>query len=634
MMSFRIPAVTAALAAILGTGFRLQEIEVRRAQPPPAVAAWRASLREGRPALRGFRAPLPGCAESGRPDLARPGENPPIDLPQEESLRQAAGLIARNLARDGLLATTAAAIANLGAVEPELSGATERLRAIGLPVDWLEFFLLPGQTEKEGAGTSAIVRQFATVLASGASVDSVKTLIAGATFAFRPSLTDFSVATESGESEIGIVRLQLASPGYWMGPGDGGSLDIARQVSAALPEADFFASVEEKHLEKVLATAREWSSRRSGRWTLISESLPVSQWAQDDGKPGLAPATSGSGREVVTLVPRYASRGEDGASLVPGESFLIEGFACAGHRVVQSPLLFQGGDLLATRDPKSGERLLLVGEANVWRNVALGLSREQVLEAFRVEFGVDRCKALPAVSFHIDQELTLRTIDERLIAFVADPVEAVRIILKCGVDALESAGVLSSSEGSHARDDLDAGKDREFLERVVPAISSRCTGFGRFPESLASAFARGPADSGVGNLQRFLLASDLLMSWSLPVDELPLDPHSIAYLRSFQRRDADRRAMIADLRKSGFEVARIPSMPEATRGIDYLNGIQDRTKYLMPAWGGLYTPLDQAALAAFRRTLGTQVEVIPIYTSESQRRGGALHCSLSACPRP
>ncbi len=561
-------------------------------------------MREGRPALRGFRAPFQG------------GEPVPIDLPADESLRKAAAIVGRQLARDGLVATTVAAMQSLGASDVELEGRTERLRAIGLPVDWLECF-----------GGAAFVRR----IASGAAAADV---IAQATFAFRPSLEGFAVATESGEHDIGLARLQLASPSYYAGAGDGGSLDVARQLLAVLPAADFVASVEAQHLVRVLDVARTWPAEQLQRLTLVPESLPVSQWAQDDGKPGLAPAASGTGLELVTLVPRYASRGEDGASFVPGETFLADGIAAAGQRVVQSPLLFQGGDLLAVRDPKSGERVLLVGEANVWRNTSLGLSRDQVLDAFRIEFGVDRCKVLPAISFHIDQELTVRAVGDRLVACVADPVDAVHSVLRCGVDALQAAEVLTAPKAAEARERLESGRDAEFLSIVVPPIAGLCHGFGRFPESLASAFARGPVDSGVANLEIFVLATDLLSSWSLPIAELPFDPHSLAYLRSFQRRDAERRDMIADLRKSGFEVQKIPSLPEANRGIDYLNGVHDRGRYLLPAWGGLYAPLDGAATAAFHRALGAEVAIVPIFTSESQRRGGALHCSLSVGPRP
>jgi len=113
-----------------------------------------------------------------------------------------------------------------------------------------------------------------------------------------------------------------------------------------------------------------------------------------------------------------------------------------------------------------------------------------------------------------------------------------------------------------------------------------------------------------------------------------LDPHSAAYLRSFQRRDAERRDLAATLRKWGYEVVKIPSLPEEKRGIDYLNGVHDRERYLMPAWGGLFAPLDDAARETFEKALGPGTSVVPVLSSESQRRGGAVHCSLSACTRP
>jgi len=563
-----------------------QEIQVvRPVGLPPDIAAWRASLPEGRPALRGFRAPVMGHRE----------ETAPIDLPSDAARRRAASIVARDLARKGLLATTAAASEALREAGVEI-GSSE-LRAIGLPVDLLAFFHGPEPLRRE--------------------------------FKFEPTLHGFEVATESGEHEIDTVRLQLTSGTYWQGIEDGGSLDMLRQLLDALPEARFVASVQEVHLKELLETSRDW---RGSSLTVIPEALPVSQWAQDCGKVGLVPASSGEGYEVVTLVPRYASRGEDGAAFVPGETFLADGFTSAGLRAVQSPLLFQGGDLLAARDPRDGARILFLGEANVWRNTALGLSPDQVVEAFRVEFGVDRCVVLPAVSFHIDQELTLRGVGGRLIAFVADSDAAARIVLACGVEAMGRAGALDSASVASARADLGAGRDRPFLERVIPAVRARELGFGRYPESFSEAFSKGRTDSGIGNLQRFLLALDLLVSWALPVDELPLDPHSVAYLRSFGRRDEDRRAMTDRLRALGIEIARIPSLPEGNRGIDYLNGVHDHDRYFMPAWGGLFEPLDRAAEGAFRSALGPGIDVRPVISSESQRRGGGVHCSVSALP--
>jgi hypothetical protein len=538
-------------------------IEVRRRDIPADVLARRARLVEGRPALRGFR-----------PD------DVPVAL--DATMQRAAALVEKQLARDGLVATAKAAAGILGTDDPA------KLAAVGIPADLLAFF-------DRGTGT----------------------------FSFRQAVPGFRASSESGDEQIRLARVQITNAKYFLAEGDGGSVDVVRQLLAALPDATFLASIEEKHVDGFLETAKGWP----GKLTLVPEALPVSQWAQDDGKPGAADGAA------LLLVPRYASRGEEGASLVPGDTFVGEGLAAAGLRVARSPLLFQGGDLLVARDPKSGERLLFVGEGNVWRNTALGLSKDQVLEAFRIELGVDRCTVLPAISFHVDEELSLRAVGDRLVAFVPDAVAAARIVLRCGVEALEKAGLLSAA-GPIA--DLEAGRDAEFLGRVLPPLVARCPAYGRFPESLAAAFSRGPADSGIGNLQRFLIATDLLSSWTMDLDSPPpsFDPHAIAYLRSFRRRDAERRDLAAALRKAGLDVVRIPSLPEEKRGIDYLNGVHDRARYLMPAWGGLYAPLDEAARAAFEKALGPGVAVVPILASESQRRGGGVHCSLSACGTP
>src|SRR4029079_6078584 len=181
-------------------------------------------------------------------------------------------------------------------------------------------------------------------------------------------------------------------------------------------------------------------------------------------------------REIATLVPRYASRGEDGPTFVPGETYLIEAFAAQGHRVTQSPLLFQGGNLIAVRDPASGERILLLGEAEIYRNTALGLTREQVLDAFRVEMGVDRCAVLPAVSFHIACELTVRAVEHRLVSFVNDSSVAARIVIDCGLTALEKHGDITAAAASDARAKIAARRTSEAVDAVSAPLVSHLAG--------------------------------------------------------------------------------------------------------------------------------------------------------------
>ena len=108
--------------------------------------------------------------------------------------------------------------------------------------------------------------------------------------------------------------------------------------------------------------------------------------------------------------------------------------------------------------------------------------------------------------------------------------------------------------------------------------------------------------------------------------------HAQAYMRSIRRRVADRRALHEQLRRLGWKVVPVPSLADADRGINYLNGLHERKRYIMPAYGGFYAPLDQAAAEVFAAEL-EGVEVVPILSGESQRRVGAVHCSVSAYPQ-
>jgi hypothetical protein len=617
--------------ASFALGLSVQGPEVLRSPAlPPETSAWRAALAEGRPALRGFRAPI----------LDHRTETVAVDLPSDPAVRSVAILVSRDLASRGLLATTAEALAALRETRSEVGIAD--LLEVGIPADLLDAFRAPGG---EPTDAESIVTRISARLASGLSSASIQEELSVYEFAYRPSLEGFGVATESGEHAVQTLRAQVSSDGYFSGVGDGGSVDLLRQLFEAFPSARVVVSLEEKHVAGVIEITKSWSTSSSDREagagggadsrriTWVVEPLPVAQWAQDSGKPGFVRSGAGGHDEVWTLVPRYASRGEAGALFVPGETFLADGLATAGLRVAQSALLFQGGDLLAAFDPRTGRRILFVGEANIWRNRSLGLTRDQAIEAFRVEFGVDRCLVLPAVSFHLDQELTLRQRAGRLVAFVPDTATATKVILQCGVAAMEKAGVLASNTAGEARRDLEEGRAQDFLQRLFPALGAQGVGHGQYPESFAEAFSTGPADSGIGNLQRFLLAIDLSVSWALPFEKLPLDPHSLAYLRSMRRRDDDRREVVELLRDEGFEVVEVPSLPEQDRGIDYLNGLHEPFRYIMPAWGGLYAPLDEAAEAALMGGFGSGIGIRRVFTGESQRRGGAVHCSISALPR-
>lgn len=593
-------------------------ITIRRFPSPSDQATYRNTLREDRPPVRGFRAPFRGESTQEWPfDL--PGESSPPDE------RQAADLVATRLAHDGLLVTTGA-LADVLCEKLLQKDAPDLLRRVGIPVDLLSCF---GASERDGTLKTLLqemaVRRRKSPVECGQWLSTLP-------FVWKP--TGFRVALDSGEHDAAVLRLQLTRGDYWDGVGDGCSVDIARQLIAKLPETKFVIHIQDRFVNQFLLTARGWPLGDRGRVTVLPEQEILGQWAQDNAKVGFIERRNGASAAAnpVTLVPRYASRREDGSVFVPGESFLAARLIKAGHEVRQSPLLFQGGNLIAVRDPKSGARILLMGEAEIYRNTALGLTRRQVEEAFRAEFGVDECLVLPAVSYHIDYEVSFRENDKRLVVFVNDATAARQIVLDVGLECLQTAGVLTADTRKTAKAHLDAHRDREFLGVVMSPLLQTAATHGGFPEALARRFSTGPVDSGVGNLQRFLLALDLLAAEALPSEAWPMDEHSQAFRRAILRRRDDRKGSWETLASRGWVLTPIPSLSEEGLSINYINGIQLRSKYVMPAYGGLYHRLDQAAQKRLPERLPGNVEVLPVLSGESQRRVGAVRCATSAYP--
>lgn len=598
----------------------------------------RRTLPEDRPGNRAFVAPL-------FEPLARPWPfHPPP--PSDARLHAAADLVARRLAFDGLPATAVRAIHLLRAEDParQLPQAdlSELLQAAGVPIDLLSHFR---GTDNAPLHTAEFIRSIGDRLDRGESVEDIAVDVSRLAFTFSPTAPGFVACVESGDLDVGLVRLQLTRGNYWSMAGAGENLDVARQMLAAFPHARFIATIQHNHLSDLAAAARTWPIGRRERLTVIGEPWVVSQWTQDNGKAGTLPAVDdvpgdmtaesvrrqqGSATTPATLVPRFASRREDGSIFVPGESLLMDGLAAAGHRVVHSPLLFQGGNMLVVRDGRTGDRVMLVGEAEVYRNTALGLSHEQVLAAMAAEFGVDRCVVLPAVSFHVDYDVTVRTSGDTTMAFVNDARGAASVILRCGVDALLRGRTIAEDAARSARQALEANDPTEFLRHVGPVLGRHVLPGNRFPESFSRHFSVAPHDSGVGNLQCFLLALDTFVHEAIR----PASAEAAAYLATFARRERDRMALNDLLRSLGWRVVPVPSLSDERRGINYLNGLHVRGRYLMPAWGGLYAPLDDAARRAFERELGAGVRVEPIHCAESQRRAGALHCSVAVYPEP
>ena len=578
---------------------------------PKGLADYFLAQEEERPYLRNYRVLDPLMGDPGAPGW-------------DEAERAAARLVHQRLGLDGLLPTAARALDALGARGVPLQDLERRLARVGVPVDLVARTTPPGT-----------LVEISSRLVAGEALDALCADLAARPLVYTPTIPGFVLASEAGELPLERVRVQLTRDTDFQGVGDGGALDLVRSLAEAVPELEFVVHAKDEHCAGLAREFASWPSTRRERFVLFPQARTVSQWAQDALEYGFAPdAHDPDGREGWLLAPRHASRGEEFGTLAPGDELATEIYAAAGARLARSPLVFQGGNVLCALDPKTGVRWLVLGEAELHRNVALGLPRDVALAALRAEFGCQRALVLPANSFHIDMELTLRSHGGQLMALVADTGAASRAVLRCAIDGVLAAGVMTPEEGALVREHLDANRPANVAELYNQALGKAAIGPGRFPKAFADHFQRGPQDSGVGNLQRVLLALDLLLAELLNDPQAAgINPETALYLSSLRRRELQRLQVSQALAKEGFAVVAVPSLSDARRSLATINGLHGPDMYLMPASGGFLEGFDQTAQRAFEAAL-PGVRVIPVRSGETLRRAGALHCAAFSMPKP
>jgi len=248
-------------------------------------------------------------------------------------------LWAKRLARDGLLLTTAEAIEILGAAQvgedPRLAEAT--LRSAGVPVDLLRFFHEPQESPE-----FSVIHEVVARFSRGDSSHSVRKFLDSLAFRFQPSQPGFVVSTENGEGSLDAVRMQLTRGDYWDGKGDGGNVDLARQLCDSLPGVRFLANIERSQISTLLGTIHEWTNPDRLNLTIMPVDFRLAQWAQDNAKTGCIRDASSGTQEAAALAPRFASRGEDGSTFVPGESLVLAGVGGSGHEDFPIPSAVSG----------------------------------------------------------------------------------------------------------------------------------------------------------------------------------------------------------------------------------------------------------------------------------------------------
>lgn len=561
----------------------------------------------GRPGSPCFRVPL----FDHQRDRTAPGAEVMAIQPEPGDSE----MVRRRLAKEGLSAMVDLLIKRHGEDIEELDAEQWNaiLHQIGIPVDLFEMF-----------DTTLVYDLFDD--SKGPQRPATSTV-----FDYQPTIAGFRAAPDSGNGFIKLIRFQWPRGDYWQSSGDGGPLDLARRLIESIPGADVLIGIEASHLSAARAEVARWGEDVARRINFIPQAIKIEQWARDNAISGSASGVEGS-YSAATLLPRFASIRDDGSEFLPGESAAGFYLSAANMTVGQSPLLFQGGNILVAEHPTTGVRTLFLGEAEVYRNTAMGLTEPQVDDAFRRELGVDKVVTLPALSFHIDLDISIRAHDGGLVALVNDPISGAKIAAHSGLPALVRAGALTKEQFEQAGEYLEQDRIKEFIALAGSALAASAGSSGYLTEDFADHFSLNENDSGVGNLQRFQLALDILSCEHIPLDRWPDHEFTRASVRAYHRRAALRKEFHEILAGEGLEIVSIPSLVDADRAINYINAIHEPNRMYVPTYGGLFEPLDRAALSAIGEALGPSVELVPVHCAESQRRFGGIHCATNMYP--
>ncbi|MDB6130396.1 MAG: hypothetical protein JWM04_1503 [Verrucomicrobiales bacterium] len=561
---------------------------------------------------------IPPSAFKAPFDPAGPFSSPqfPTNISQPPKVSRATAFIQKQLASLGLIETLAQSLIIIGPGEPIPSGANEQdfFLGIGIPFDFLQHFHSPRNLE-----TYEYIKQ--CVQANPNDSAALHEALKQIEFRYKASKPGLSLSLEDGTSDPSLLRLQMGG-GFRKGIIPGGSIEVSEHLLQAFTNANVVLTTPTEITTNLASAANSWwKLSRSNQLVFITTPYPLVAWAQDNGKPAFY-INSSNKQEHVTIIPRFASQGESVTTWFPGENAALNLFAKAGHSVIQSPLLFQGGNLLMIRNPATREKILITSETEIHRNIALGLNRTQVIEAFRTEFGGDRIVVLPLVSFHLDYDISIRVVGKDIYCLVNDPVSMAGLIVDKGISQLLSASKINPARAEILKTKTHSEKPGEAMREIQIILKNLQGPTGAYPASLAKLFAVQPSDAATFNLQIFCTAVDILEA----TDPRENSPTPASYLRSLKRTLDANEALHDELRKLEWKLIAVPSMPDLYKSANYLNGIQGERKFVMPGLGGYYSWLDSLVQSKIETALGNQITVEILLCADLQQNHGALHC--------
>lgn len=610
------------------TGFT-SSITVVRQSVPSYISVARKSENDRVPALCSFQAPI---LDKRHKIVYR--------LKIDDLLRiKAQEVVSQNLAKQGILRTLARVMNEFPELPYRLNGRANKklLEEIGIPIRLLTCYYC---RNPKIAGLNQIIEAIEKK-SFERSPESMDAFLGEWEFSFIPTLPGFQILPENGVYRIEAIRMQLPTLEYVKGVGDGCAIDIMHQFLMNSQHIKFFISLPPSDLESCSKLIDQWKVPLPERVFLLEDENVYSQWAQDNCKTGILFNVLRKSQEYITLVPRFASVGDGDSEYRPSESFIFDQIQRAGWCVVQSPLLFQGGNLLPIKNPETGKCILFVGQAEIGRNMKLGLKEEEVLDAFCREFGVDRIEVLPQPSFHIDLEVSFRWHEGKIIAFLNDSPSASRLIIKCGIKGLYYCGVLSEIEADQLIHCLEYSVQEDRLVKTIwDKINEFCDQNDHSVREGDDLFIISGEESGGINVTRFLNALDIFTAlhrdgvifWEKLTDN-PNKEGFFTYYRNLLDKEFQRLQLKSRLLSMGIEISLLPSTSDGEASLNYINAVHDLNAVYLPAFGGMFREIDKKVFQIVKNSLGHKVEVHLIRNSMTQSQSGGVHCSVSVYGR-
>ncbi|MGA1867325.1 MAG: hypothetical protein ACMUJM_02145 [bacterium] len=556
-----------------------------------------------------------------------------LDMIPLSDIVKAQQIVVNNLSSIGIIKTLEKIIYELPYLPYQQNGSANRelLEEIGIPIKLLSCYRCENPKIEGLDQIISILQNKAAVLKEREFMD-IKWQ-----FSYTPTLPGFKLLPENGVGKIYAFRLQIPSIHYITGPGDGCAIDIVRQLLLTTNDELFLISLSPDNIIPFNEMIQLWRVFVPERILLLEDETVSSQWAQDNCKPGALYNAQGEFLEYVTLIPRFASAGEKYSEYRPAESFIFDQVQGAGWHVVQSPLLFQGGDIIPVRNMETNELLVFVGEAEVARNKELGLSEEEVLQAFGREWGADRIEVIPSLSFHIDLEMSFRWHKREMIAYVNDSLSAARLIIKSGIKRLYSCNLLTGQETEQLLYWLEHSfQEDQMIQILWDKINELFLKDGRFSGDTVELFKVSEEEVGDLNFSRFLLALDIVTAsqkegeqfWRKLKDHY-LGEGALSYFASLLEREQKRNVLKNQLLMRGMKVIPLPSISHEELSLNYLNAVHDLGAVYLPSFGGLFQELDEKVIEIIKNSLGNTVKIHLIRNSQTQFDCGGIHCSLS-----